>query len=215
MSSGVFASVEAWETGRILKRQLPQPQQRLGSFLRQCLVLMGGVKRGGARPRVQPGHGQAKHVFWREPTGKPYRGKEGKHSPSEVLAEVGRQSAVNSDGSLSRSFGIERFELALKLASVVICPSGEELNQSDSWGIVRKALLVSIKLAGGKKPLSPSKLLDLAEKNAADYFRKPETPYTLVSNLSVKSLPAKRIEAAGCRIEALSSREKYPYPEPR
>ncbi len=155
-----------------------------------------------------------RYVFWRTPEGKPYRGTDGKHAPVELLAETGRISRVSPDGKVSWvGFAFQRLTLALKLSSVVICPQGEELNEFDAWGILKDALADVIKSLGGNQPLKTTEVLKVADSKAAAHFRKREAPYILVSSLSVESLPFSRAQIAGCRIEALSSRGKYAYPD--
>lgn len=65
---------------------------------------------------------------------------------------------------------------------------------------------------GSKQPINGPQVLRLAELRARDYFLMPVKPFALVSGLSIKTFPAKRIVMEGCRIEPLSSRERYPYP---
>jgi len=108
---------------------------------------------------------------------------------------------------------LERLETALKLAAVVIGPDGRELNEADTWNIVRSTLIDAVKKKGGKKALDVNEVLNAADAKLAGFFRKPEANYTLISDLSVHSLPFKRIEVAGCQIESLVSRRGYSYPE--
>jgi hypothetical protein len=120
---------------------------------------------------------------------------------------------VTPDGKVSwTGFIYNRLEIAFKLAVVVISPAGEELNESASWQILRSAAQEVIKKLGGKRPLPADAVLKAADSKAADYFRKSEDAYVLISSLSVESLPFKKVRVAGCEITPLSSRKKYPFP---
>lgn len=148
------------------------------------------------------------------PDGKPYRKADGKHAPQELLSEYGKITSVNPEGKPSWSgFFFQRLEVGLKLASVIVCPNGEELNEGDAWAILKSALIDTVIRKGGREPLNPIEILRIADGKAAQFFRKPNVQYVLISSLSVKSMPVKRLEVAGCRIQAMSSRGKYPYPE--
>jgi hypothetical protein len=154
------------------------------------------------------------YVFWRTPEGRAYRGTDGKHSPSVILAEFGKRSSVTPKGQVSwQNFSIMRLEVALNFASVVIRPDGEELNETESWTIMRSSLIEAVKKKGGRQPLTSNEVLKTANVEAAKYFRRQKIQYKLVSGLSVETLPFKCIEIGRCRIEALSSRRRYPYPE--
>jgi hypothetical protein len=155
------------------------------------------------------------YVFWRTPEGKPYSGIDGKYAPTEILAEYGRISNVTSEGKISHpilSF-IERYKIALKLAVIVVGPDEEELNEQDTWAIVQSALIEILKKKGGKQPLAANEVLMAADSKAADFYRKDNISYILISDLSVESLPFKRIRVAGCQIEPLYSRCDFPYPK--
>jgi hypothetical protein len=154
-----------------------------------------------------------RYVFWRMPDGRPYKETDGKHSPAALLAEFGRITDVTPDGKLSwQSFAFNRLETAIKFASVVISPDDSELNETDSWAIIRASLFDAIKTKGGKRPLISTEVLKAADFQAAKYFRNQIDNYRLISGLSVETLPFKRIKIAGCQIEALPSRRRYPFP---
>ncbi len=155
-----------------------------------------------------------RYVFWRKPDGKAYRGADGKYSPLSLLNELGKACSVTQKGDVSwPSFAFFRFEAALKFASVVMGPEGDELNEEDSNSIIAASLIDAIKKKGGSQPLTSNEVLKLADVKAAEYFRKPRNHYSLISGLSVTALPFKSIALSGCQIETLSSRKRYPYPE--
>jgi len=147
------------------------------------------------------------------PNGRPYRGTDGKYAPVELLSAFGKISYVNSEGKMcSTDFFIQRLIVGLKLASVVVCHDGEELNEADAWTILKSALIDVVKKKGGKQPLNTNEVLKAADGKAADFFRTQKAQYLLVSSLSIESMPVTRVGIAGCWIESLLSRRRYPYP---
>lgn len=154
-----------------------------------------------------------RYVFWRKPNGQPYRGNDGAYSPVEILAEYGLAAKVTPDDRVSWSGGVSyQFETALKSVAIVLGPDGEELNGKDSWNIVWSALVSTIKKGGGKKALKDSEVIKAADQEAAAFYRKPPSNYTLVSGLSVQSLPVQSARLMECQISSLSSRRHFPTP---
>ena len=156
----------------------------------------------------------ARYVYWRSPDGRPYRSVDEKNAPHELLAEFGRLTNVDASGNLSWSgFTTEPILTAIRLAAVVMCPNGDELNETDAWWVVRSAMHDVARHKGAKQPLDAQAVIRAADSRAAEYFRRPDDEYTLVTSLSVKSLPFRRSGSAGCKIVPLVSRRGYPYPK--
>ncbi len=155
-----------------------------------------------------------RYTFWRMPDGKPYKGKDGKHAPTALLAKIGESASVSPDRGISWPFpGLRQSELAVKSAVVVIDPSGNELNDDDAWSIVWKAVREEIVTNGGGTAILPNSLLQNADRLAAPHFRKSPKEYVLISSLSLDSLPTKTIRINDCTISALKKRgTKYPLP---
>ena len=65
-----------------------------------------------------------------------------------------------------------------------------------------------------QQPVSPSELLSEVNKKAAEHFRRPIEKFILISSLSIKQFPTRRIRILGCEIEGLTKRgSRYPYPD--
>ena len=155
----------------------------------------------------------SRYAYFRMPNGKPYRGNDGKHAPVHVLSEIGKTATLNSKGEVSWSgFFVNTLLVALPPALVVLEPGDVELNETDAWHIIWKAIIALAKSAPGK-PLNPVELLNKADEFAATFFRTPPEKYVLVSSLSVADLPAKSIKVRGCAISSLKERgKKFPLP---
>ncbi len=154
------------------------------------------------------------YVFFRIPTtGKPYRGDDGKHAPRSLLSVIGR-SSVQSDGHIGWSnFIFPKMEPAIRASIIVLDPDERELNEADSWGIVSRGLIETLKKAPSQ-PIQPKELLTEANQQAAAYFRQPESPYILVSSLSIDSMPRKTIRIKGCVVSSLAKRgSRFPLPD--
>lgn len=153
-----------------------------------------------------------RYVFWRTPAGKAYRGADQRHSLVEVLAEIGRTSKVIEGRIEWVGFTLHRFETSLKAALVVLGPDGEELNDTDAWSVIWAGLRASIKKRGGGHPVAPSDLLREADSEAAAFFRKTLSRYTLVTSLSVASLPAKTSRIHGSVLAECTGAKRFTYP---
>ena len=154
-----------------------------------------------------------RYTFFRMPSGKPYRGTDGKFIPNHLLSEIGTTATLNSEGSVQwANINITKFRVSLRSAIIVLDPSGEDLNESDSWNIVWEALIAILKRAPGK-PVDPTVLTLESDKLAAAFFRKPLMKYVLISSLSITDLPAKTMRVWGCTVSSLESRVKqFPLP---
>jgi hypothetical protein len=102
---------------------------------------------------------------------------------------------------------------ALFDAFVVLDPDGNEINHDDAKSIIWKALEDAARRNIGK-PLDANAVLQAGDHRAAAFFRKPLCNYALVTTLSVRNFPAKRIRVKDCIIMPISSRGKrYPLPK--
>ena len=155
-----------------------------------------------------------RYFYWRTPEGKPYCGNDDKYAPIEIIARCGKISKVSPEGNVSwEAFPFERIKVALKMASIVLYPNGEELNEHDTWMILRFALTDAARKTGSEQPLNSRDVFDFANIKAAEFFRKQEDPYFIISGLSIKSLPIKSTCIDGFRIMPLDSRRSFPYPD--
>ena len=156
-----------------------------------------------------------RYVFFRVPTnGKPYKGSDGKHSPNNILEEIGAKSSLNEKGSVCwPDFIIPKLEPVLRAAIVVVGPEDRELNETDALVILRSAIAKTAKKAPGR-PLKHHELLAEADRLAASYFQQSESSYVLVSSLSVDNLTTKTIRIRGCVVSSLTERgSRFPLPE--
>lgn len=154
-----------------------------------------------------------RYTYFRMPNGKPHRGEDDKHSPIHVLSEIGETSKLNADGTVSWSGSfIKRADVALRSGFVILTPDGSELNETDAFRLVWKALVAVIKNAPGEAVI-PKHLITTADKCAAEFFREPRRSYILVSSLSVSSLPRTCLRVGGCTVSPLAARgDKFPLP---
>jgi hypothetical protein len=155
-----------------------------------------------------------RYVFWRDPAGRPHRGTDGKHALSEILAEIGNEADASDVIRIKWSGSdFHLFETALKPALVVLGPDDEEVNDSDAWSFIWKAITSLVKAKGGKRPIAPAEFLKEADHHAAEYFRRHLEKYFLVSSLSVSSLPARTVKVNNSVVNELQSRGKrFPLP---
>lgn len=147
-----------------------------------------------------------RYVFWRTPHGTPYRKSDGKHAPDQVLAEIGKAVTVDQEGQVSwQGLWLLKYETAIRAIAMIVGPDGRELNEIDTWRIVRSAMMEVIRRQGGGKPVRSIDLIREADSIAADHFRSPLTDYALVSSLSIKSFPRKSIRVRGLQISPLKA----------
>ena len=154
------------------------------------------------------------YAFFRSPDGTPDRSHDGSGAPVHLLAEVGKLANKNPDGSVSWPGGtINRLEVPIRSKVGIFAPEGGELNQDDTWRIFWTAIVGIAKSNPGKAVL-PSRLFQEVNKAAAQFFRQPFASYSLVSSLSVKSLPSTRIRIGSTTITQLKTRAtRYPIPD--
>jgi hypothetical protein len=155
-----------------------------------------------------------RYAFFREPTGKIYSGNDGKYAPTALLAEIGKSSVPSGEGQVGWSnFVLLKMEPALRASVALIGPDDRELNESDAKDILLRAIVESVKKSPGQ-PVMPTKLLMEADRIAAAHFRQSESPYILISSLSVNALPAKTIRVGGCVVASLAKRgTRFPLPD--
>jgi hypothetical protein len=129
----------------------------------------------------------ARYTFFRTPTGEPYKGRDGKHTPANLLADIGKKARLIPEGGLQwEGFFLEHFLVALQSSLVVIGTDDQELNEHDVIPIVSEALDDVVKRKPGQG-VNPLDLLKRADESAAAFFRKPLEKYVLVSSLSLGS----------------------------
>lgn len=156
-----------------------------------------------------------RYVFWRNPKGQPDKRNDEKYAPTALLAEIGKCASVNSNGQISRpvSFLTIYGDSAVQSTAVIIDPDDKELNERDARLILAEAVASVLKRQGGGKPIPPRDVIAAADKLAARHFRKPLDKYVLLTSLSIRALPAKRLRILGCDISPLPKRSsKYELP---
>jgi hypothetical protein len=156
-----------------------------------------------------------RYTYFRMPNGKPYQGSDEKHAPVHMLTRIGETASLNAAGEVSWEGGflVDMLMTALRPAFVVIGPDGHDLNETDTWEIVWKAIVASIRNTPGKR-VEPMDLLRRVDGSAAAFFRTPRAKYVLVTSLSVDHLPGKNIRVLGSTISPLKARGKtFPIPD--
>lgn len=156
----------------------------------------------------------ARYVYWKTPSGAPYKGNDNKHAPHALLSAIGKNARINSEGALTWPGMFNyRFELSVLGATTIVNPDGEQLNSIDKASIIRTTIYSLVKKRGEKTPVDAKELIQKANNEAAKYFRKKCSEYVLVTTLSVKSFPANRITIGKCLVNPLRKRDRYPYPD--
>jgi hypothetical protein len=155
-----------------------------------------------------------RYAYFRTPHGQPYRGEDGKHAPARLLADLGRSSFIGDGGGVSLPGPMfTKLEPALRSSFVVVGPDGRELNEHDSWGIMWQSINELAKASPGQ-PIIGADLLKEADRRAGEYYRQPESPYVLVSSLSLDALPVDPIEIRGSAVSRVGARKaEFPLPE--
>lgn len=155
-----------------------------------------------------------RYTFFRNPHGQPQGGTDGRYAPAHVLAEIGRASSLGEQGEPRwQGFFLPKYDPALRLVGVIVGPDQRELNEDDTWEIFQRAIRAAVKTAPGK-PITPAVFRGEADRLAAEYYRKPQTDYVLISSLSVDALPSEPISIAGCEISHLPDRSSaFPLPK--
>ncbi len=155
----------------------------------------------------------ARYVYWRQETGRAHKSQDDKYAPRVLLADIGKNASINDEGNVSwGGMAVMRFEHVVLGSMIVLDRDERELNQHDTNSIVWSAMRTLIKECGGRAPIEPKPLIDEANRQAAEFFRKPQERFYLVTSLPVNSLPTKQIAIDQCRITLLRSRHRYPVP---
>jgi len=128
---------------------------------------------------------------------------------------MGRAATVNAEGQASWSaLTLHRLEPSVRAALTIIDPSGRELNETDTWSMLRPAIAAVIVRLGGKTAVPHADVLAEVDTRAAKHFRLPSTDYIILTSLSVDALPMKRAELTECRISPLGPRgDRFPTPK--
>jgi hypothetical protein len=155
----------------------------------------------------------ARYVYFRDSTGRPYRGTDGKYAPVNLLADLGKSSVLQENGRIGWQGGWpDDFEPLLSFF-VVVGRDGVELNDPDAKKIVWRALEDVAKRAL-RQPLKLADVIPAADKRADEFYRQPTSNYVLVASLSIKNFPARKILIRGRAITPMRSREpRYPLPK--
>lgn len=156
-----------------------------------------------------------RYAYWVRPDGKPYRGTDGKYAPTSLLEELGRITTINTDGNISWS-GLEMlmYRPAILANIAILDKNGHELHHRDTAQLAWQALTSIIKNRGGGHPVEPSEFIAEVNKKAAAHFRKPIKEFILISSLSIKQFPTRRMRVLGCEIAGLVRRgNRYPCPD--
>ncbi len=156
-----------------------------------------------------------RYVYWRTPEGQPYKKDDGKHTPTATLAKLGELASIESGKPSYRIPHVPQpYHLVLGSAAVILDQDGNELNETDTWSIIIKAVHSAIRESGGGKPIDPEWFTSHANELAADFFRQPLNDLVCVTTLSITDLPVEPIEVMGCTVRKLSSRgEEFCFPK--
>jgi hypothetical protein len=153
-----------------------------------------------------------RYTFWRTPEGRPYKKDREKHAPRHILAEIGIRSEDKKNGGFHWiGFDPMQMESAIQSMVAIYDQNNKELNNDDVRSIVYRAVNSAISKQGGGKPITPRAFLNEADRLAAQLFGQPSSQYTLITALSIKSLPAKSIKLLDCEIIP-ANRNDYPIP---
>ena len=152
-----------------------------------------------------------RYAFWRSPSGHLYRGNDDKYAPTTLLAEIGKSASINTEGKIQwEGLSVLRLEQGVRGALVIIDSSGDELNATDTWEIVRTSMSQVIKNRSGNAPIAPAHLMTEVDRRAAAYYRQPTQPYILCTSLSIRSFPAKSLKCGDCEIASMKRRMAIP-----
>jgi hypothetical protein len=156
----------------------------------------------------------SRYVYWRDPTGRPYKGTDNRYAPCTLLSEIGKIAKIGADGNISwQSFSILSLRNVVVGSIAIMASKRLELNSYDSRSIVEAAINTIIKKSGGDIAVEPADLIREANKEAGKFFRKQDEKYVLVTSLSVRSLPVRTLSIENCKIEPISDRNRYAIPK--
>src|SRR4051812_21840618 len=153
-----------------------------------------------------------RYVFWPAPDGKPYKGTDGKFAPSAMLSHLGTTTKLTPDGGLSFP-SFPTIELAIQHMAIVTDGSGKEVNEHDAKAVTWDAVREAIRESGVGKPIDARRLLQIADRLAAQHHLKPSEELCLISSLSIDSFPDKPVKIGDCTIKGMPGRRGgYPLP---
>lgn len=153
------------------------------------------------------------YAYWRDSGGAPNEQDDDRGAPREILTELGKISAFQGDEQVVwRSPLFPTLRRVLLGSIVVLAPDDRPLNDRDTHQLITKSLTEVVLKHGANRPITPTEFLESVNDQAAEFFRLKPRRYSLITTLSVKSLPRKSIRIDGCRITSLTSRKRYPFP---
>ncbi len=153
-----------------------------------------------------------RYVFWRDASGRP--SKEEKWAPKEILAGIGKSATLNDEGKPQWTdfFWWDEGFTAVRSKVVILDKHGEEINDHNTWSIVRRAISAVVKKDGGGKSIKLSRLIWKVNELAEKFFSVPLSKYFFVSSMSINHFPFKSAKIGQCRFIPIKSRRRYPYP---
>lgn len=151
-----------------------------------------------------------RYAFWRKVTGEPDVTNGDKHAPSALLDEIGRRTTVLPTGGISRPFpDLNAAEFAIDCSVVIHDSNGREINENDAVGIIGTAIQAAVTDVGGGKPLPPALVLKKADKATSEFLRLPLKEYIVLTSLSIKEFPAKKIRIQECDVSPVKNRRRF------
>jgi hypothetical protein len=154
----------------------------------------------------------ARYVYWLRPDGRRDKDSKQEFARIELLKAWISATTVSVDKKLSwTGFDFERLQTALQLSLTVLTPEHDELNQTDARRIIVGALVECAKSRTSVTPITSKEFLEVADTQAAEFYRAPLSGYYLVSCISTRSLPNFVAEYFGCTIEPIASRSDFPF----
>lgn len=151
-----------------------------------------------------------RYVFFRDPNGKASRREDGKYVPLNLLSEAGESSVIQADGNVGWRRWPDTLDPLLS-SFIALDEYGNELNEFDTRRLVWKGMSEVAKKRPGTA-LGCLDVLKAAEQQVAAFLRTPLIKYLLLTSLSLKDFPARRIVVRESTIMPL---KKRPYQSPK
>lgn len=149
------------------------------------------------------------YVYWQSPDGS---GDLGRHAPNALLAEIGKNCSINSDGHATwRNFQYANYSNAAYRSLVIKTPDGKDLNSNDTYELAFKSANELLIEMGGGKPIIAEELRLRINKKAGEFFNKRSDEYTFVSSLSISGYRNFPIIINNCVLNSANRRD-FPYP---
>ena len=151
-------------------------------------------------------------ICWKNNHGAPYEPKDEndtKHAPL-TLIEKYASLWIWEDHSLREipPFGSEKYATALRNTFVVLV-NGKTSRNTNAWTFILEAIRNHIKQKGNGKNLNFKSIILEANKLVKQYFKQQTKEYSLITSLSIKSLPTQTTSICGCKIAEIKSRQGY------